>query len=136
MLGICAGFTQLDKNDVFWAKPMFRKKVWWLDSASGCMFDGDQRLTESKQNQPGQDDHARHRGEGGGTTPRTPGTGMRQKFDVDDVLTCCLDLGFSETAGGKFTVRVNGNHLTFCEGVVGPVRLAVQLMNKVTLIVV
>ena len=117
--GIHIGLTQMTKNDVFWGKPSFHDKVWWFDTSSGVIFNGDERVTEAP---------SMH-------TDGTPASGRRNPardrhaLDAGDVFSFTLDLGASETTGGKWIVAVNGKTLAKCDNVRGPVRFAVQMMS-------
>ena len=99
--GIHIGLTQMTKNDVFWGKPSFHDKVWWFDTSSGVIFNGDERVTEAP---------SMH-------TDGTPASGRRNPardrhaLDAGDVFSFTLDLGASETTGGKWIVAVNGKTL-------------------------
>ena len=106
--GFNIGLSQLARNDCPWGNPVNRDHVWWLDTASGVLFNGDQRLNEPPAKQ------------------RTDG--KEQVFEAGDVLSFTLDLGFSDTLEGRWHIKINGQNLTHCDGVQGPVRLAVQLM--------
>jgi hypothetical protein len=118
--GFNIGFSQLVRNETSWADPKCLNKVWWFDSSTGVLFNGPQRLNEPqrravevKQGQEKEeDDH------------------LRGRFDEGDELTLLLDLGYHEKLGGLMKVCVNGQQVCACEGVLGPVRLTVQLLNQ------
>ena len=117
--GIHLGLTQMTKNDVFWGKPSFRDKVWWVDTSSGVIFNGDERVTEAPS----------MRADASPASGRKTPARDRHALDAGDVFSFTLDLGASETTGGKWIVAVNGKTLAKCDNVRGPVRFAVQMMS-------
>jgi len=58
-------------------RPAKRGHVWWLDTASGVLFNGDERLNEPPQQQQAQRGNAK----------------TQQIFEQGDVLSMTLDLG-------------------------------------------